>query len=267
MQPDQPLIHTSRIADGHAHPHHDVRSGVIPPHAEHQHDAENEHLFGFKYWHFFDIISDVARSSATLIHKHLQPVAEGSSRHAGMASRALPAVKVATRALPVVGVVGELMHVATPFEHARDDWRDGKISSLKFGGLCALYGVYTVTGLGGFLTAGIKEGLTNAAQHWNWMDDRYVPHSLYQEFQHAGWFGGDTHEEHHQHHAVADPHTDRQAGPAHFHAIAHVKDCAICTDILAQDTLSARALFELSPPPITHALPGAAPPIAGINPK
>jgi len=224
-------------------------AGHISTPPEHHHEPENEHLFGFKYWHFFDIASDAARSAARITHGRALQLAEGTDRAASIARKALPALRFGTRALPVVGVVGELMHVATPFAHARDDWSEGKISAWKFGGLCALYGAYTITGLGGFLTAGIKEGLTNAAQHWDWMDQRYIPHSLYQEFQHAGWFGGEAHDHHHDndhnHDHARAAQADHTLGVPHFHAVGGLAECTTCAAVMAQMKASPVTLSEV----------------------
>ncbi len=139
---------------------------------------EQAHTFGFSGWHFFDVVSDAARSAVNWALPKLE-VATGKVKSL------LPAAKVASRGLPLVGVVGETMHVITPYQNAREDFAEGKLSLAEFAGLTTTYGVYAFSGLGGFITAGIKEAATHALLAEGSLDARYIPHTLTQELAHV----------------------------------------------------------------------------------
>ena len=212
-------------------------------HHDHDHE-ENEHLFGFPYWHFFDIGSDVLRSLLTPLNELLEGIARNASLLGKAAGNLLHITLPLMRAMPVIGVAGEAMHVYTPFLNAREDWEKGKISDEVFGALCALYLAYTATGMGGILTAGAKEGLTYLVQYYKLMDERYIPHTLYKELQHAGILGGDDHAEpHHHHDAGQTPEscpvcTSVMTAPAHHHdhhhyAQAGYESCPVCEESLS----------------------------------
>lgn len=143
--------------------------------AEH---GSGEHLFGFKYWHFFDIASDATRAAvktAVRLSEKLAPTAKW-----------LPYVKTAGSVLPVVGVIGETIHVAGPWENAYHDWQQNKISNAEFAGLSAFYTGYAGSGYLGFASVVVKEALMTGVQKETAISKRYIPHTLSQELQHSG---------------------------------------------------------------------------------
>lgn len=194
-------------------------------HTHPAHDEAQEHVFGFKYWHFFDLGTDVVRSALKPVNAALQSVANTHPER--WAPKLLPMTKLLARSLPFVGVLGEGMHVFSPFRQAKQDWQEQRIGTLKFSGLCALYAVYTITGMGGIATVGVKEGLTYLVERQGWMEKRYIPHTLYKEFKHAGILPDDA-QDAHSHSSVVVP-------------LPHVA---------GMHDVSASALATLSPPPL-----------------
>lgn len=178
--------------------------------------SENEHLGGFAGWHFFDIGSDILRSSMRPLNRMLERFSAMEPARWGRMSGVLASVTShAMRILPVVGLIGETAHVYTPFQNAHKDWQNGILSNEKYAGLCAIYTAYALTGLGGLLTSGAKEGITYMVQKHGLIEDRYIPHTLYKELQHAGILEGDGH-----------------SGPVHHHAVKF-EQCDLCEVQLA----------------------------------
>ena len=199
------------------HPHY---------HHPHFHDADDdgpksnkffdpdhqEHPWNWPYWHYFDIGSHLV--AAPWIHHALKNALEAEK--AGVTSKALPFLKGASALVPIIGVIGEGIHTAYPIYYAMEDYSDHKISTAKFIGLQATYFAYTVSGIGGIKTIAAKELATYttldhrwlgklvdtfpALQHFvkhhpmlekivyskAWLEERYVPHSLYRESFHSG---------------------------------------------------------------------------------
>lgn len=189
------------------------------PHA-HQpdphHDEAAEHVGGWPYWHFIDISTDTAKA---FMKPAARALGEAAKAGAPAARAALPAVKLGLRALPVVGMAGEAVHVYTPHQQATADYKAGKLTARQYGELRLLYAAYVVSGLGGIFTAAAKEGITDAAQYYEWMDERYIPHSLLLELHHTGWLKGEF------------PRHDDHAGKHHHHADATT--CAVCASALS----------------------------------
>ena len=142
-----------------------------------EHGSE-EHLFGFKYWHFFDIASDTVRAA-------IKPIMHYGEKLAPMA-KWLPYAKTAGRTLPIVGIVGETIHVLGPWENAYHDWKQGTLSNEKFAELSAFYTAYAGSGYFGFASVVAKEALITGIQKETAMPTRYIPHTLSQELQHGG---------------------------------------------------------------------------------
>lgn len=166
----------------------------------HRHTDANDHPLGFPYWHFFDLGSDALRSAMRPVNRLLERAATADTAALGRAAaRLLPVTTHLMRVLPVVGLAGETVHVYTPFMRAREDWQQGRLSNEKFGMLCAIYSAYAITGLGGVLTAGAKEGITYLVQRNALLEERYIPHTLFRELQHAGLVPGSEAAHHHHH--------------------------------------------------------------------
>lgn len=200
---------------------------------------ESSHPFGFSGWHFFDVASDVLRSGVNWVMPKLESAA-------GKAKALLPAARIASRTLPVIGVVGETMHVVTPYQNARADFAEGKLSFWQFAGLTTSYGVYALSGLGGLLTASIKEVATQALVRSDTLDTRYIPHTLWQELKHTGLIGQ---------HAPASG-TDYAGAPMHIHDGIRGEDCPECLRLMTAETISPDALSHLQAPTLPQNVAG-----------
>ncbi len=146
-------------------------------------DPEQEHPFDGTYWHFVDIGTDASKIA---LEKLAIPALERAAPTLRLAGRLLPLAAHVARFVPILGVAGELIHVSKPAMRAAADWWNGRLSTHDAIRLAKIYTLYAATGAGGFFTIGAKEAISYAARQSGWMDERYVPHTVGQELQHAG---------------------------------------------------------------------------------
>ncbi len=147
-------------------------------------DPEQEHPFDGTYWHFVDLATHPAED---VLEKLVIPVIQRAAPVVPLVERAIPVIAEVARFMPVIGMAGEAIHVSKPAMRAAEDWWEGRLSTHDAIRLGKIYTVYVVTGAFGFGSVAAKEGISDVVRQTGWMDERYFPHTLGMELQHAGW--------------------------------------------------------------------------------